>query len=332
VRTYIKGRARGYLEGLEAAAGEVAELQGALATTRLRLRRAIGVVSDVERTRSEAAAVLDDHAADATAIRGAPAGVADELEGIGERLAELEGLQNEAGPRLGVLELQIRNFAGRLSRVETSPCLAKPHTPNVAPSCAGDDRDVEAARLIATQLRARGENAAAQMLENFSTCWWEAENRVRHKLQELETSTAMLEASRSECREMSERIRNGKAENARIIEECNTLRKERDMADKLRGDLARDAESAILKLRAELEVASATIADHEEAIDILQGSKVPDDAVSAAALESKPPTAAPPGRCPFFGEIPGSPDNAGLCTRDRGHPNDDGHGGHRADP
>ncbi len=36
-------------------------------------------------------------------------------------------------------------------------------------------------------------------------------------------------------------------------------------------------------------------------------------------------------RCPFFGPLRGSPDGSdSLCTRDRGHPNDDGEGGHYA--
>lgn len=207
--SYMKARARGYLEGLETAAAEVAELRGELDDTRRRLRRAIGVVSDLDRTRSEAAAVLDDHAADATGIRGRPPagqeGIVIELGEHAERLAELEQ---------------------RADRIEQHD------------------------RSTIAELRAA-----------------------------LDASSAALVTAR---------------------------------------ETIADHEEAI-------DILQGTIADHEEAIE---ESNVPDDAMLAAVLDAT----APPVRCSYFGEMPGSPDNAGLCVRDRGHPNEDGQGGHRADP
>jgi hypothetical protein len=113
-RAYTRGRACGYFEGLEASAGEVGELARLLDDALRRERRAIGVVSDVDRTRGEAAAVLDN------------------------------------------------------------------------------------ARELASGLRGRGEHVAAEMVERFATCWWEAENRVRDKMREIETQGRIADGMRAE--------------------------------------------------------------------------------------------------------------------------------------
>jgi len=127
----MRARARGYLEGLEAAAVELQDVRAELEATRRRERRAVGVVSDVDRTRGEAAAVLDDYAAEhSTSSRRPPAGlegIQAELEEHADRLAELEKRANQLGEGYFTEAVRAADLAAELAnRPKPPPANAPP--------------------------------------------------------------------------------------------------------------------------------------------------------------------------------------------------------------
>lgn len=397
-RAYIKGRAQGYLEGLEASAAEVGELARLLEEALRRERRAVGVVSDVERTRGESAAVLDEHASASSARRpvyglgsleareleakrarrdhsrfiatGRPErrpppgyeGLVIEQEQLEMRIAALEDLQNENGPRLALLET-LSNV--RHDRATKTIDPSKPNHEALA---------VDNAREVAIGLRERGEHVAAQMLENFATCWWEAENRVRDWMRrsnehseagermQAELSTARLE------RDKADALRGGLASVcARVLETIDTYRRHHELVAN-EAEIEREGEDDAQRARrkevggrdrlfaaklAELLDATAkgTAAAHGLELDELEvayvGPPEDDDEIDLEPvrlgeghLERHRPQSWPRGttppkerpRCLAFGEFVDAPGESCACVLDAGHPDDDGQGGHRANP
>ncbi len=163
------------------------------------------------------------------------------------------------------------------------------------PLAVGSDEDLTYANELATNLAARDEDEAARAIRRFSTCWYEAEMRTRQAMKE----TSELRRSLADLKKLHE--------------------------------VAKETASAVLEARgARRRVVNVDAAPRCECPPSTHADTDGYHVVGCPMWREDFQRTPVSRRCPAYGAFQDCTDGAmRCCTRERGHPDDDGEGGHQ---